>query len=775
MSRLRKTYNLVGAILIALLAIALIVGGVQLMALSGSPYYLVAGLALLPVAWLVFTSNANGTTLLLFWAVATAIWAIWESGGIGWGLVPRLSLPGLLLILTLLPATASAAFRARRTAAAFALVGMAVLMGSSGLATSQDNEEIAPVEVAHERSGLGDWRFVGGDPGGSKYSVARQINRGNVASLKRAWTYEFAGNRHIGKGGLQATPIQVGSTLYVCSGQNDIVALDSDTGRELWKFQANSNTTGVMSAGCRGVAYFRVPESRLPCSERIITSTVDARLLAVDAKTGKACADFGDGGAVSLARGMGLTSPGYYFTTSAPTIGDGKIIVGGWVTDNQFWGEPSGAIRAFDAVTGAFAWAFDPGNPDRNGEPQAGETYALSTPNAWGPMSVDEDAKLVYAPLGNPTPDYVGRHRRFFDEKFGSSVIALDLRTGALRWSFQTVHHDLWDYDVAAQPLLADVQIGGRPRKALVQLTKRGETFVLDRITGQPIVPVHERRMSSAGAVPGEPVSASQPFSALPSVRGPDLTESSMWGLTALDQLWCRIEFRKSRYSGIFTPPGLTQSINFPGFLGGTNWGGGSFDSATGRIVFNLSHVPVRVQLLPRAEADRRGIGPASPETAPSGTEFAQKGTPYAAVVRPFLSPLGIPCNEPPFGRIVSMDLNARKLAWDTVLGTTRDSGPFGMESHVPLRTGMPNTGGSIATAGRLVFIGAAQDRTFRAFDIDTGRMLWSHRLPAGGQAVPMTYISPKTGKQFVVIAAGGNRLIASKLGNSIVAFSLPD
>lgn len=471
---------------------------------------------------------------------------------------------------------------------------------------------------------------------------------------------------------------------------------------------------------------------------------------------------------------MGVTSPGYYFTTSAPTVAQGRIIVGGWVTDSQYWGEPAGAIRAFDAKTGEFAWAFDPGNPEDHTEPVDGKTFTLSTPNAWGPMSVDEELGLVYAPVGNPTPDFFGRQRRPFDDSLGSSVIALDVRTGDMRWAFQTVHHDLWDYDVAAQPLLLDLKIAGKPRHGLVQLTKRGETFLLDRETGQPIAPVNEQPVPVRGGAPEERLSLTQPFSSLPSVRGKDLSEASMWGLTALDQLWCRIEFRKSRYDGIFTPPGTTPSINYPGYLGGTNWGGGTYDRRNSRLIFNLSHVPVRVKLVPRAEANSLGVGRAAPETQPSGSMFAQEGTPYAVQVAPFLSPLGIPCNSPPFGRIVAMDLQKRTLVWDKVLGTTRDSGPFGLASHISLPTGMPNTGGPISTASGLVFIAATQDAEIRAFDSESGTQLWQDRLPAGGQATPMTYISPRTGKQYLVISAGGNRLLGSKLGNFVVAYSLP-
>jgi quinoprotein glucose dehydrogenase len=573
---------------------------------------------------------------------------------------------------------------------------------------------------------------------------------------------------------MQATPIKVGETLYICTGFNDIVALDAETGRQIWRHASRTDLTGVKSAGCRGVAYYKVPGGTGQCAERIITNTVDARLLAVDRFTGRSCHDFGRNGEISLLKGMGVDIAGYYYPTSAPTIARGKIIVGGWVTDNQYWGEPSGAIRAFDARTGAFQWAFDIGRPNEHGEPADGNTYTRSTPNSWGPMSADETLGLVYAPLGNPTPDYYGAQRRPFDEKYGTSVVAIDLETGASRWVFQTVHHDLWDYDVPAQPTLIDIDIAGKLRKALLASTKRGAIFLLDRETGTPIAPVTERPVPQTGIAPGERLSPTQPFSSMASLVGEPLNEARMWGLTPFDQLWCRIRFKEARYEGIFTPPGLTPSITYPGYLGGTNWGGLTVDRRTGRLIVNMSHVPNYTHLIPRKQADALGVEPVRPGGKGSFAVMAQMGTPYAAASKPFLSPLGVPCNQPPFGRIASIDIRTGKMLWTKTLGTTRDAGPWGFASQLPLPTGMPNTGGPISTAGGLTFIGATQDRAIRAFESASGRLLWTARLPAGGQATPMTYISSRSGRQFVVISAGGNKLLGSKLGDSVVAYALP-
>ncbi|HET6525155.1 membrane-bound PQQ-dependent dehydrogenase, glucose/quinate/shikimate family [Sphingopyxis sp.] len=766
---------LAGTLLVVALGLAMLVGGIALLRLGGTFYYALAGVLLLFAGWLRHRRDPRGRMIYAAFLFLTLLWSAWETRGNPWGLLPRLPVP-LLLGLLFLPQRVSRLLSRRpiRSGAA-----AAIAIGCTLLALVLWPETRAPggPTVAGGRATAADagWAHFGGSLAGTRFSPADAITPANVADLKIAWTWRVGTVNEIGKGGLQATPIRVGDALYLCTGVNDIVALDAETGRQLWRHDANVDLTGVKSAGCRGVAYYKVPGMTGDCSERIITNTVDARLLAVDRRSGRRCADFGRNGEVSLLKGMGVRIPGYYYPTSAPTIARGRIIVGGWVTDNQYWGEPSGVIRAFDARTGRFLWAFDVGRPDDHGEPAEGQTYTLSTPNSWGPMSADETLGLVYAPLGNPTPDYYGRQRRPFDEKYGTSVVAIDLETGASRWVFQTVHHDLWDYDTPAQPTLIDIDIAGRPRKALLQPTKRGEIFLLDRETGKPIAPVKERPVPQHGIVDGERLSPTQPFSAIASLAGPPLSEAAMWGLTPLDQLWCRIKFREARYDGIFTPPGLTPSITYPGYLGGTNWGGLTVDARTGRLIVNMSHVPNYTQLIARREADAMGVEPVRPGGKGSFAVMAQMGTPYAVTNHPFLSPLGVPCNQPPFGRIASIDIRTGKIMWAETLGTTRDAGPWGIASHVPLPTGMPNTGGPTSTAGGLTFVGATQDRAIRAFESATGRQLWTARLPAGGQATPMTYISPRSGRQFVVISAGGNKLLGSKLGDTVVAFALPE
>lgn len=772
------------ALLLAILAVPLVWGGVVLLLAGGSPYYLFAGAALAITAWLAWRRDRRSLWLYGLFLSVTAGWSIYEVGLDGWQLAPRLVAPaGLGVFLWLLAgkrkARAAAPVRVR-FAIPLAAVGLGLLAhglqpsrpdpilalgkgeASGGLASIQDTD-----------SQVGDWRHYGGDRASTRYSALDSIKPGNVAKLRLAWTYH-AGTSPKGNSGLEVTPLKVGSRLYLCTGYNDVIALDAGTGKEVWRHRARSDLRNIALATCRGVAWYRTASDGL-CAERIITGTVDARLLALDAATGAPCPGFGQNGQVSLLTGMGRVSKGNYYVTSAPALVRGMIVVGGWVSDGEGLGESSGVIRAFDAVTGRLAWAWDMGRPDRSGLPPQGEEYTRSTPNSWAPMSADEALGLVFVPTGNANPDYFGGPRRSFDDRYSSSVVALDAASGKVRWAFQTTHHDLWDFDVASPPSLVDLTVGGAVRRALVQPTKRGEIFVLDRETGLPLKSVEERRVPTAGAVLGERVSQTQPFSiGMPSFRGPDLVEADMWGLTPLDQLWCRIRFRQARYEGTMTPPGLFPNIAYPGFIGGMNWGGISIDASNGLLIANTMRVPVTVQLVPRREADRLGIQ--LKEGTPGKHQvgwMVQAGTPYAARVSPFLSPLGVPCNAPPYGLVSAVDLTSGKLVWSKPLGTARDSGPLGLRSMLPLQMGVPNIGGSVVTKGGLVFIAAATDRRLRALDVRTGRELWSAPLPTGGHATPMTYRGSDD-RQFVVIAAGGNRVLNTPPGDTLMAFALP-
>lgn len=792
----RSLAQAVYAILLGIVGILLTAAGGYLVTLSGSPYYLLAGLSVIASAALTWLGDRRSARIYGAMLIVTLAWSLWESGPDGWALMPRLIAPAILGLGFLLPsirrglraheAEPSLWRGARGVAIGIAgavVLGLGLHSAFGGdpsdpiyqtgrIAPSNLSAAIAlPAEPAEQ-----DWLHYGNDRGGSRYSQLAQITPANVGDLEVAWTVNVGGIVGNPVEKLEVTPLKIGDTLYVCTGYNDILSIDAETGSIIWRYNAGVDQKTVPSGVCRGVAYYKVPDGDGLCAERIITATGDARLIAVDAASGAPCPDFGTAGQTSLLSGLGEVDEGYYGISSAPAIVRGKIVVGGAVLDNQYWGEPSGVIRAYDAVTGKFAWAFDMGRPLDHGEPGPGETYTLSTPNSWAPLSADEELGLVYLPLGNATPDYYGGMRRPVDDLFSSSVVALDVETGALRWSFQTTHHDIWDYDVASQPTLVDIHAPDGVQHALIQPTKRGEIFLLDRRTGRPLSTVEERQVPQGGIVPGERLSPTQPFSVgMPSFRGPDLRERDMWGITPLDQLYCRILFRKSRYDGPATPLGFNPAIVYPGYVGGVDWGGVAVDRSRQIMIVNSNRVGNLDRLLPRKVANEMGIKPYS-TTNVSAIEGAgaQAGTPYAADIRPFFSPLWVPCNEPPYGMITAVDLVSRKVIWSKPFGTAQDSGPLGIRSMLPVTMGVPNNGGALVTNGGVTFIGATQEHTFRAFDTLTGKELWQARLPGGGNATPMTYVSPKSKRQFVVIAAGGFPYLGAKQSDAIVAYALP-
>ncbi len=754
-------------------------GGVVLAGLGGSLYYLLGGAAVLASAVLVWRGDARGAAVYAAFMLATLVWALWEAGADGWALAPRLIAPAVLGLLFAIPAIrrglggkpARAPLAAAGAAALSLLVVLGVAAVPSRYTTGIAPSAARPVAVA---GNPGEWAEWGRTAGGDRFAPLAQITPANVADLEPAWEYHTGLLGKWQKSSFQATPLMVGDTLYLCGHTNVVIALDPETGREKWRFDPQVDPTGASQVtACRGVAFFRVPGAA-DCPERIISATFDARLLAVDARNGRPCASFGSGGFVDLRAGMGEVTGGFYYVSSAPVIVRGNVVLGGWVADNQSVDEPSGVIRAFNATTGTLAWAWDVGRPGQMGEPAPGETYARGTPNSWAPMSVDEQLGLVYVPTGNPTPDYYGRHRSPGSEKYGSSVVALDGTTGTARWSFQTTHHDLWDYDVPAQPSLIDVPVGGRMVPALAQPTKRGELFLLDRRTGTPLARVEERPVPSRGAVEGDKLARTQPFSAgMPSFAGARLRERDMWGITPLDQLWCRVAFRRLRYDGPMTPPGTDRALIYPSIGGGQNWGGVSYDPSRKIMIVNSMYYGTIAQLIPRAEVDRMLANKGS---YTHDFSFPEKmaGTPYGIRLTGLISPLDAPCLEPPYGTLHAIDMNTRKLLWSRPFGSAEETGPLNIRSGLPLAMGMPNFGGSMTTASGLTFIGATQDANFRAFETATGRLLWQTRLPAGGQANPMSYVSPRSGRQFVLIAAGGHVLSRSKLGDSVVAYALP-
>lgn len=619
-----------------------------------------------------------------------------------------------------------------------------------------------------------DWPEVGGNADGTRYTQLAQITPANVGRLKLAWRYKLEAPIETVKHpyvAFEATPLKVGDSVYFCTPANSVVALDAETGHLRWKFLPALRKWGSFRA-CRGVAFYHASAATAECHDRIVTATLDAHLFAVDAHTGKPCREFGDGGSVDLLTGMGSVNPGVYGVTSAPTIVRGVVVIGGLVVDNGLVDNPSGVIRAYDAVTGRFAWAWDLGRPGKHDQPAPGETYTRDTPNGWAPFSADESLGLVYIPTGNSNPDYYGAQRTREAEKYSSSVVALDAATGEVRWSFQTTHHDLWDYDVASQPVLIDMPGENGVTSALIQATKRGEIFVLDRRDGHPLTRVLEKTVPQGGA-PGDHTATTQPFSVgMPSLAGPDLTERDMWGVTPLDQLWCRIKFREARYEGPMTPPTADRPwIYSPGWMGGNDWGSVSVDE--GRQV--LVAVSMRMANYDRfVKTDE--LGPAS-DGVPHSLVTPQVGSPFFGIVTDYFhSPLGVPCQRPPYGMISAIDLRTRRLLWSHPLGTARHNGPLALPAARipwPIPMGTVTMGGNLVTRSGLVFVAAALDQYLRALDERTGKELWRTDLSAAGFATPMSYLSPR-GRQMVVIAVGGNNKFGPNDGLYVQAYALP-
>jgi quinoprotein glucose dehydrogenase len=616
------------------------------------------------------------------------------------------------------------------------------------------------------------WPSYGGTDG-QRYAAADEITPENVQELAVAWTYRH-GDVSDGKGDIrsttafEATPILADETLFFCTPTNRVVALDARSGRERWSYDPKVDLAGryANQLTCRGVETWldREREPGAACGRRIFTATNDGRLLALDARSGAPCADFGENGGVDLTDGVGdIAWQGEYQVTSPPTAAGDLLIVGSAVADGQRTGAPSGVVRAYDARSGALRWAFDLAPPGYERTPQNSTTrgWALGTPNVWAPMVLDAERDLVFLPTGNTTPDYFRGDTKL--DYYGSSVVALRASTGEVVWHFQTVHRDLWDFDVPAQPTLATIERDGHPIPVVIQATKMGLLFVLHRDSGEPVFGVEERPVPQDG-VPEERLSPTQPFPLAPPPLVPHaLSPADAWGITPLDRGACRRALEALRFDGIYTPPTIGGSLMFPGNAGGSNWGGVAVHPERALLVANSMSLAWATRLFPSADFAREKAARPGQEVVP------QRGTPYGLHRWVVLSPLGIPCNPPPWGTLAAVDLARGTIAWQVPLGTIRDISPV----PIPWKLGVPNIGGPLVTAGRLVFIGAAMDDYLRAFDLETGAELWKARLPAGGQATPMSYRLDPDGRQYVVIAAGGHGKGGTRLGDHVVAFTL--
>ncbi|MCC6735971.1 MAG: PQQ-binding-like beta-propeller repeat protein [Bauldia sp.] len=881
------------------------VGGVWLSSLGGSAYYLIIGISLSAIGLSLWQRRAEALWFYGAVVAATLVWALLEVGFDWWPLAARggvIVLLGLWLITPFV--TRRLKWGTKEAVGATRLIAIGplaiALVASIGVGVASylvfdlhDTKGQLPGQVANLPASAipaGDWPSYGRTLSGNRWSPLGTINTGNITQLEVAWTYNFG---EVPDGDspatLEVTPLEVGDTVYLCSPRQVAVALDAATGAERWRYDpAVDEAVLAQRQTCRGVAYHAEPLATGACAERVYMATADGRLLALDAATGEPCADFGTSGTVDLWQSMPHHVDGSYLITSPPVVARNVVIVGSSVADGT-GALPSGVVRAYNLLTGRLTWNFDAGNPDSITPRRADQTFTEIGPNITAAMSVDEALNLVYVPTGNAPPVHYGATRSTQAEDLSSAILALDLNTGRMMWRFQTVHHDLWDMDIAAQPVLVDLTVRNIRVPVLIQATQQGDVFMLDRRSGMPVIDAGEEEAPQDGVADGDFVNLTQPASAL-SFAPATLTEEDMWGLTMFDQLACRIWFQSLLYEGGFTPPSVQGTLQYPGTFGVFNSGGVTVDPQRQVLIGSPSYIGHQVTMIPRPElpapevvatepvevaaatpeattpatpapatpapatpapaapatpvappagapaagaignpaanapADNtpnRGATPATPVAPPAGAPAAgaignpaanapadntpnrgaapaatPAATPapaaaaaaaevaaveetpappedprplFTAEVAPFLSWLGVPCQAPPWGYVAGVDLTTGRLAWQHVAGTVQDIAPV----PLPLEMGVPSLGGPLATAGGVVFLSGALDDFIRAYDVTTGEVLWSSRLPAGGQSSPMTYAT-SDGRQFVVVAAGGNGEIGTTRGDAIIAYTLP-
>lgn len=612
------------------------------------------------------------------------------------------------------------------------------------------------------------WLYYGGDQGGRHYSDAGQIDKQNVSDLEVAWVHRSGDVKTFGEGmentSTQATPILLpdaaGESLVYCTPFSRVIALDPGSGEQRWDFDPKIDRRGTRTFRCRGVSYreeLRVAENA-QCRHRLYLATHDRKLWAIDALNGEPCAGFGNNGVVALFGQEGYV-PGDISSSSAPTVAAGLVVVGSGIIDFSRSTTPRGTVSAFDSLSGDLVWQFDPllGHPDSG------------SANVWAPISVDEENGLVYLPTSASSPDYYGVNRPG-DDLYANSIVALDLKTGELRWYFQHVRHDLWDYDTPAQPILFDWTKNGESIPALVQVTKQNFVFVFNRLTGEPLWEITEQPVPPS-QIPGEQASPTQPKPiAPPPLADSFLTPSRAWGFTPWDRGHCAKQIASLNNLGLFTPTSEKLTLMYPGSLGGANWGGGALLEDSGILLVNINNAAFTGQLIPTPPGDAEQARTDHPESG-ERMQVTMQGTPYNIDIGALTSPFGVPCNAPPWGKLIAVNLFKGTIEWETALGSIHEMGPVTAPFHITW--GTPNLGGGVATGGGVFFIGATMDRQIRAFDVDNGETLWKHTLPNDATATPMTYVYK--GRQYVVINAGGHFMFQRGYGDYLFAFALPE
>ena len=618
-------------------------------------------------------------------------------------------------------------------------------------------------------AGDSEWLYYGGDQGGKHYSNAADINRDNVDQLDVAWVFRSGDmaryETEMSNTSTQSTPIllppEAGESLVYCTPFNRVIALDPGTGVQRWDFDPQIDRRGDRPFRCRGVSY-AVDEKtgeRDTCRQRLYLASHDRRLWALDATTGKPCEKFGNDGNITLYGAEGY-APGDVSNSSAPVVANGVVVVGSTVIDFARATTPRGIVSAFDASSGAPLWQFDP----LLGRPDSGSA------NVWAPISVDEENGLLFLPTSAASPDYYGADRKG-DGLYANSIVAVDLYSGAVRWHFQHVRHDLWDYDTPAQPILFEWRKNGKRIPALAQLTKQGFIFVFNRLTGESLWEITEQPVPPS-QIPGEHTAATQPKPiAPPQLLNPFLMPADAWGLTPLDRASCARQLAALHNLGLFTPTSEELTLMYPGSLGGPNWGGGALLEESGILLVNINNVAFTGRLIPTPEDTGEAEAKTDHPAAGHRMQVTMQGTPYTIEIGSLQSPLGIPCNPPPWGKLVAVDLVKGVILWETALGSVHEMGPIAAPFHI--EWGTPNLGGGIATAGGLFFIGATMDRQIRAFDVSNGDTLWQYTLPVDATATPMTYTYRN--RQYVVINAGGHHMFQRGQGDYLYAFALPD